>query len=393
MHLRAALPRGTLRLTCLRAARRYLSTPSWEPPLSATLSRHVDSLVGRHAELQAALERGAFDVAAAKELARLEPVVVARAALDEAADEARGLHELSVSAAEPELRELAIEESGASVAAAEARRAALLALLVPREEHEEGDAIIEVHAGVGGQEAGLFASDLLKMYAALARRRGWRFELLEQSHMDDRGTATREATASVSGGGAFAALNCESGVHRVQRVPDTEAKGRVHTSTAVVVVLPEVATESSELRDADVQVDVYRASGAGGQHVNTTESAVRLTHTPTGIKVSCQSERSQHQNKATAMRVLRARLAAHDEEVRKAEHDAVRGEQASTGARSERIRTYNFPDDRVTDHRLDGSKFGLPRMLTTAETLDELVEDLREQQRAARLEEFLKEVG
>ena len=167
----------------------------------------------------------------------------------------------------------------------------------------------------------------------------------------------------------------------------------MHTSTAVVVVLPEVATESSELRDADVQVDVYRASGAGGQHVNTTESAVRLTHTPTGIKVSCQSERSQHQNKATAMRVLRARLAAHDEEVRKAEHDAVRGEQASTGARSERIRTYNFPDDRVTDHRLDGSKFGLPRMLTTAETLDELVEDLREQQRAARLEEFLKEVG
>ena len=290
-----------------------------------------------------------------------------------------------MSAAEPELRELAIEESGASVAALE-ERAALLALLVPREEHEEGDAIIEVHAGVGGQEAGLFASDLLKMYAALARRRGWRFELLEQSHMD---AAPRRASDGERVG--------QRRLRRAQlRAASTACSAcptprrRVGCTSTAVVVVPR-SRRSHRIRDADVQVDVYRASGAGGQHVNTTESAVRLTHTPTGIKVSCQSERSQHQNKATAMRVLRARLAAHDEEVRKAEHDAVRGEQASTGARSERIRTYNFPDDRVTDHRLDGSKFGLPRMLTTAETLDS--SRLREQQRAARLEEFLKEVS
>lgn len=245
----------------------------------------------------------------------------------------------------------------------------------------------QVVAGVGGVEAALFAAELFDMYTRLARRRGWRFD---PHQTPEAASGGRDFGASISGEGVHGALSVESGTHRVQRVPTTEALGRVHTSTAVVVVLPEADEASVDLNEADVVVEAFRAGGAGGQHVNTTESAVRLTHKPTGLKVSCQNERSQHMNRASAFKVLRARLAAYEAERQQNERQIMRSEQAGTGSRSERIRTYNFPDDRVTDHRLGVSKFGMARMMS-GEALEELLIELGENRRRQRLESFLQE--
>ena len=250
-----------------------------------------------------------------------------------------------------------------------------------------------MRAGVGGLEAGLFAGDLLGMYEKFAKRMRWRFELLAEAENDQGGI--KDATFSISGEGAYGMLKGESGVHRVQRVPATESLGRVHTSTAVVVVLPEVEDSGLgrfEIPESEIEVETYRSGGKGGQSVNTTDSAVRMTHKPTGIKVEIQNERSQHQNKARALQVLTARVKAHFERIARAESDRVRDEVDSTGARSERIRTYNFPDDRVSDHRLSGAKFGLPRMLEGA-MLEELATELKEQQVGARREAFVRQLS
>lgn len=364
-------------------------------PLAKGLARHVEALVRRHDELQETVAAGEFSIVAARELARLQPIARAHAQLRETADEASGLRELIADgASEAELRELARAELEMAKAALAEQEAGIVQLLVPPDPEEEKanerGVLIEVHAGVGGAEAGLFAQELLQMYQQYAKRKGWRVENISHSAFEYGGC--REATVSISGDGVYSALRGENGTHRVQRIPATESLGRVHTSTAVVAVLPGLDTSDvPELNEADVVVEVMRAGGAGGQHVNTTESAVRLTHTPTGIKAYSQNERSQHSNRATAFKLLAARISAHQEEKRREEMQAARGEQVGTGGRAERIRTYNASDDRVTDHRLSSSKFGLPAMLA-GELIDEFGAELRAAREQMRLQHLLEDL-
>ena len=258
-------------------------------------------------------------------------------------------------------------------------------LLLPKDADDERNAILEVRAGAGGQEAALFAALLFEMYRKYAGVRGWRFEVLDVSESDLGGL--REGSAAISGKGVFARLKFESGVHRVQRVPQTEASGRVHTSTATVAVLPEVEDVDVKIDDKDLKVDVYRSSGAGGQHVNKTESAVRITHMPTGIVVAMQDERSQHKNRAKAMKILRARLHEQEREARDAAHAATRKSQVGTGDRSERIRTYNFPQGRVSDHRIEKTLYKIDDVIA-ATALDEFIDDLIARDEAEKLAEI-----
>ncbi|EOD13833.1 mitochondrial translational release factor [Emiliania huxleyi CCMP1516] len=339
------------------------------------------------------MSSGDFSVARAREVARLAPIADAHARVQEGAAEVRGLRELADDASsEAELRELARAELEEAEAALGVQQESLVALLVPVDDEEEAaagrGALVELHPGVGGNEAATSAEELLRMYERYCKRKGWRFSLLSHSAFEYGGC--REASASVTGEGVFSALRSESGTHRVQRIPETESQGRVHTSTAVVAVMPEYeAAEVPELTEARRR-RVMRAGGAGGQHVNTTESAVRLTHTPTGIKAFSQNERSQHSNRATAMKMLAARVKAHEEEKRRAEQQAARGAPAS-GGRSERVRTYNFADDRVTDHRINCSKFGLAGMFA-GELIDEFGAELAAARAEERLQSLLAEL-
>ncbi len=285
--------------------------------------------------------------------------------------------------ADPEIRELAraeVEELRPQRAALEEE---LRKLLVPRDPDDDRAVVLEIRAGAGGEEAALFAADLFRMYSRYAERRGWRIEPLSLSGTGSGGI--KEVISSVVGEGAFGALKRESGVHRVQRVPATESQGRIHTSTVTVAVLPEaeeVDVTIDEVRD--LRIDVYRSGGPGGQHVNTTDSAVRITHLPTGVVVTCQDEKSQHKNKARAMKILRSRLLEHERQRKEAERAQARRGQIGTGDRSERIRTYNYPQNRVTDHRINLTLHRLDAVLEG--DLDELIEQCAVQFQSRELE-------
>lgn len=273
----------------------------------------------------------------------------------------KAVNEENAFAGDPELAEMAQEE------AAKARREMpvllekMKRLLIPRNPDDEKSVILEVRAGAGGEEAALFAAEQLKMYLKYAETRGWKTEVMDISHADAGGV--KEASARIEGSGVYGELKFESGVHRVQRIPATEAKGRVHTSTTTVAILPEAEDVDIEVRPQDLKIDTYRSGGAGGQHVNKTESAIRITHIPSGVVVTCQAERSQLKNRVLAMSLLRSRLYAAEQERLAKERTDLRSGQVGTGDRSEKVRTYNFPQDRVTDHRANINFSNIPAIM------------------------------
>jgi peptide chain release factor 1 len=330
-------------------------------------------IAARFAELEARLASGTLEgaefVAASRDYAELEPVAHAAAAVTAMRGELASLS--AISDPDPEMRALAEE--------AEHR---LAVAMLPRDSADARPAMLEIRAGTGGDEAALFAADLARMYERFAAEQGWRFEVISANASDIGGF--KELVANIAGSGVFARLKFESGVHRVQRVPVTESGGRIHTSAATVAVLPEPDELDVGIADNDLKIDIYRASGAGGQHVNTTDSAVRITHLPTGLVVICQDERSQHKNKAKAMQVLRTRLY----DLKRAEAQGAEAEarkaMVGSGDRSERIRTYNFPQGRVTDHRINLTLHRLPEILE-GPGLGELVDALIAEDQAKRL--------
>jgi len=262
---------------------------------------------------------------------------------------------------DPEMREMAETESEGLKTRLEQLDSELKLLLLPKDPLDDKNSILEIRAGTGGEEAALFCADLFRMYSRYAERVGWRVELLDSNPTDTGGY--KEVIASISGDRVFSKLKWESGTHRVQRVPATEAQGRIHTSAVTVAIMPEAEEVDVDIRSEDLRIDVFRASGAGGQHVNRTESAVRITHNPSGLVVQCQDEKSQHKNKAKAMKVLLSRLLAQEQEKAKAVETDIRRSQVGSGDRSERIRTYNFPQGRVTDHRINLTLYKLDAVM------------------------------
>jgi peptide chain release factor 1 len=321
----------------------------------------------------------------AREYAELEAVAESVRALRAAQAEAADLEEmLADPGLDPEMKAMAASELQALEARLPDLEQSVKLALLPKDEADEKSAILEIRAGTGGDEAALFAGDLYTMYQRYAAIRGWRFEPLSVSASDLGGI--REVVVAIKGQGVFARLKYEAGVHRVQRVPATETQGRIHTSAATVAVLPEAEEVDIKIDDKDLRIDVFRSSGPGGQSVNTTDSAVRITHLPTGIVVSQQDEKSQHKNKAKALRVLRARLYDAERAAKDAERAAHRKGQVGSGDRSERIRTYNFPQGRCSDHRINLTLYKLDRIMT-GEALDEVIDQLIAEDQAMMLAE------
>jgi peptide chain release factor 1 len=346
----------------------------------------LDALLTRHAAVEAELSRQLAPdtfVKLSREFAEIDPVV----------DKIKGYREVAAELAELQaliddpkteaaMREMAVEERRALDEKRERLIQELHVALLPKDAMDERNVILEIRAGTGGDEAALFAGDLFRMYERFAARQGWTTEVIASSGGSKGGF--KEIVAEIKGRGAFAKLKFESGVHRVQRVPDTEAQGRIHTSAATVAVLPEVEDVDIEIRDDDLKIDTMRSGGAGGQHVNKTESAIRITHLPSGIVVLVQQERSQHKNRAQAMTMLRAKLYDAERTKRDAERAAARRGQIGSGDRSERIRTYNFPQGRVTDHRINLTLYNLPKVIE-GEALGEIIDALVTEHQAALL--------
>ena len=347
-------------------------------------TQKIRELERRFDEVEARMSAGPDPdvyVKLASEYSELQPLVAEIRSLSKAEAERADLTAmLADSATDREMREMAEEELKALKSRIEKLEQLIEIMLLPKDAADERSAIIEIRAGTGGSEAALFAGDLFRMYERYASSQGWRVEVLSASEGEAGGY--KEIIATVSGKGVFARLKFESGVHRVQRVPETESGGRIHTSAATVAVLPEAEDIDIEVRPEDIRIDTMRASGAGGQHVNTTDSAVRITHLPTGLVVT-SSEKSQHQNRARAMQVLRARLYDMERQRADDERSQSRRSQVGSGDRSERIRTYNFPQGRVTDHRINLTLYKLDRMMMGE--IDEVVDALISDHQAGQL--------
>ncbi len=355
--------------------------------MRAEVSNRLEAIEARYADLTRALaDPGIFGdpahyQAVAREHAALREIMTAYDEYRRVSREAEEAAQLARTEADAEMRALAEAERAHLAARQASLERTIETLLLPRDPRDDRNVIIEIRAGAGGDEAALFAGDLFRMYARYAERHGWRSEVLSSSPTGLGGF--KEIITSIQGRGAYSRLKYESGVHRVQRVPATESSGRIHTSTATVAVLPEAEEVDVVIRPDELRIDTYRAGSAGGQNVNKVETAVRVTHLPTGIVIACQDERSQHQNREKAMRILRAHLLERAVEQQRAEIAEARRRQVGTGERSEKIRTYNFPQDRVTDHRIGKTVHDLPSVLDG--DLEELIDALAASERLETL--------
>ena len=320
--------------------------------------------------------------ALSREQKELTPVVSAYRAYAQASQTAE---DAAAMLPDPELRELAQEELSAARADMERLEDVLKRLLLPKDPNDDKNVILEIRAGIGGEEGALFAADLLRMYTMYAERRGWTLSIVNENMTELGGV--KEVSAEIEGAGAWSRLKFEAGTHRVQRVPETESSGRIQTSAATVAVMPEAEEVEFSIDPKDLQIDTFRSSGAGGQHVNKTESAIRITHLPTGVVVECQDERSQYKNKDRAMKILRSKLYEAEQEKQSAAIAATRKSQVGTGDRSGKIRTYNFPQNRVTDHRLTGDNKNFNIAAIMNGDLDSLIDALTLNEQARRLQE------